>query len=242
MGPRHRAAIIRGHRPALASQPGIQFRRISSAIALGVVVAASRNRRSGVVHDRDGLGVRGHVAGAVLRKPRAVDLISTGAVHIIRRRLGGRDGDRRRIAVLTIVRCSHRRGSRQTVHTAHLDVARGVVEGRRFRVRAGHLLLHLQNVPTRGVIGGIDQGHRGFAISTGIVDFFGASQVEEKVTRSAHDGLTVEGSRVAEPSACTIIAVAVVGHLSHLETEGGHVSQLQGGALKGTLANGKAQP
>ena len=45
------------------------------------------------------------------------------------------------------------------------------------------------------------------------------SQVQKKVSKSPHNFLAFNGTRVAEPTACSIIAVYIVGHFTNLKTE-----------------------
>ena len=246
MAPRHRTAIVRGGGPSLAIQPGGELRRIAFSIALGGVVLSTGDDRRHQIDHRDGLGVRGLVARAILRNPRPVHFVGARALHIILGRLAViGHGWALGIAVLTVVGRRHGGHLRQAGGTGHGLVFRSVVERRVRGVIAADHLLHRQGVAAVGVDGRVDERHAGLVLPTGIHDLGRALQIEQDVALGTLNLLSVECTLIAEPAACTIVAVAVVGHFSDLEAEvlaRGSVVDGQQGSIEVSLAEEVAQP
>ena len=245
VAPRHRTAIVRGGGPSLASQPVGKLGRIAFSIALGGVVLSTGDDRRHQIDHRDGLGVRGLVAGAILRNPRPVHFVAARALHIILGRLAViGHGRALGIAVLTVVRRRHGGHLGQAVGTGHGLVFRSVVKRRIRGVIAADHLLYRQGIAAVGVDGRIDERHTGLVLLTRIHDLGRALQIEQDVALGTLNLLSVEGSLIAEPAACTIVAVAVVGHFSDLEAEvlaRGSVVDGQQGSIEVSLAEEVAQ-
>ena len=173
------------------------------------------SRRHGILH-RDGLRVGRGIVASVRGRPSALHLVATRC-SIIHRGLPLVDRiDHLEITRLAVVRCRHFGDFGECLRAIQHEVGRSFVESRRrVVVTLGHTLEHLKNI---GHIVGTDAdaGHPSF---TRVVIGLGAGQVNEDVTHGTSSGLTEDGSLPAEPTACTVVAVAVIGLFANLESE-----------------------
>ena len=230
--PRDIAAIVGGLGAAVVGQPVAQFRRIAGTVTLGSVRHAPGKDRRCVVDHRDGLGVGGGVARAVHHAPRPVDLIRAGAGVVVRWGLATiRDLRSGGIVVATVVGGRDRGHFGQSILTIDRHTGRCIVECRIHGVFPVDDLHRLKDLSTGIVVCRIHEGHRGLPISASVVDLIGAAQVQQQVTQTTLNGRPVEEAGVIQPSACAVVAVPCVGHLSHLESPSGIVIQLKGRAV-----------